>query len=76
VVSANALTIVDAIATLHRSSSIFMEGNLMLGRLFQRRVSGVKFCDACASVCDARCRSDAVVDQARTRALAARGVLW
>jgi hypothetical protein len=60
----------------HRSSSIFTEGSLMLGRLFRRRILGVKFCDACASVCDARCRSDAAVDLARTQALTSRGVLW
>jgi hypothetical protein len=30
------------------------------------------YCDGCGSVCDARCRSDAPVEQAATRALDVR----
>jgi hypothetical protein len=32
----------------------------------------VEFCDACACVCDAACRADALREQARERALAMR----
>jgi hypothetical protein len=36
----------------------------------------VQFCDGSARLCDARTRSDALLDQARTRALTARLGSW
>jgi len=73
------LTNFDAGATIS-SKFIDLHGRTpMLGRLLlhrRLRAPRVEFCEACASVCDARCRSDAVVDRARTRGLSARGVLW
>lgn len=43
-----------------------------LGRMARRAVVGpVEFCERCGKVCDARCRAEALRDQARTRALTA-----
>jgi hypothetical protein len=42
----------------------------ILRRWRARALAGVRFCDACGGVCDARCRADAVADQSRTSALA------
>jgi len=36
-------------------------------RLFRAR-STVEFCESCAQVCTGRCRADALLDLARTRA--------
>jgi hypothetical protein len=47
---------------------------LKLRRLFQdARTLAVEFCERCREVCDAACRADAVVAQARELAFA-RGV--
>ena len=47
----------------------------ILRRRRARQLAGVSFCDACGSVCDARCRANAVADQARTTTLALRAGL-
>jgi hypothetical protein len=44
----------------------------ILRRWRARQLAGVRFCDACGSACDARCRADAVADHARATALAFR----
>jgi hypothetical protein len=44
----------------------------ILRRWRARQLAGVCFCDACGSVCDARCRANAVADHARATALAFR----
>ena len=35
----------------------------------RKTISGVEFCDACGTVCDAGCRADRLRDQARDAAL-------
>jgi hypothetical protein len=47
----------------------------ILRRWRARQLAGVSFCDACGSVCDARCRANAVTDHARTTVLALRAGL-
>jgi hypothetical protein len=47
----------------------------ILRRWRTRQLAAVSFCDACGSVCDARCRADAVADHARTTTLALRAGL-
>jgi hypothetical protein len=47
----------------------------ILRRWRARQLAGVRFCDACGGVCDARCRADAVAERARATALAFRAGL-
>jgi hypothetical protein len=44
----------------------------MFRMLFGSTPTKVEFCDGRGTVCDDRCRSDTLLDQARTRALEAR----
>jgi len=44
----------------------------MLRRLFSPEPVNVDFRDGAASVCDDRCRSDSILDRARTRAIETR----
>jgi hypothetical protein len=44
----------------------------LTGRLAGRRARHIEVCERCGEVCDQRCRADALLDQARTRAAIAR----
>jgi hypothetical protein len=74
------LTIVDLSGTLQASKNIdaILGGpppmrtfRHLLGRPPAGAASRVEFCERCGSVCDQRCRADALLEQMRTRALTA-----
>jgi hypothetical protein len=44
----------------------------LIRRLAGRPRGQVEVCERCGEVCDQRCRADALLDQARTRAATAR----
>jgi hypothetical protein len=46
-----------------------MKGGEIMLKLRTDRESVVEFCDRCGSVCDAACRRDAVLAEARDKAL-------
>jgi hypothetical protein len=48
----------------------------LLQRLLGGTADNVTFCDGCTSACDDRCRSDALLEQARSRALSVRAGSW
>jgi hypothetical protein len=71
------LTAIDPSGTL---ASTYVDTGARSMRTILRRwhawqLAGVRFCDACGSACDARCRADAVADHARATALALRAGL-
>lgn len=41
-------------------------------KLFKRKDEEIEFCDRCGSVCDSRCRADALRERNYDRAIAAR----
>lgn len=41
-------------------------------KLFKRKEEEIEFCDRCGSVCDSRCRADALRERNYDRAIAAR----
>jgi hypothetical protein len=54
--------------------SIFVYARCLMMKLFKRaKEAAVEFCDRCSQVCTAGCRREALVEGARSRALAAGG---